>query len=63
MAKAMPALAEDRQRHSNAEQPQMDSAADVRPNGLIFLAVKNGLFWGSIALSCAVIYAVVSSVL
>ncbi|QDG78466.1 hypothetical protein [Labrenzia sp. PHM005] len=60
MAKAMPAFAQDRQRRIEADAARQRKMPDGDPDSVVFLVVKNSLFWGSMALSMAAIYAAVS---
>jgi hypothetical protein len=59
MAKAMPAATEERSRRQGPGAARGPNPASV-PDGVGFLIVKNGLFWGSIGLSGAVLYGAAS---
>lgn len=63
MAKAMPALAQDQQRRNEAGARHPGHEPESGPDSARFLLIKNVLFWGSIAVTCTVIYAVVSNIL
>lgn len=59
MAKAMPAATDERSRRQGPGAERGPNPASV-PDSIGFLIVKNGLFWGSIALSGAILYGAAS---
>ncbi len=61
MAKAMPAATEGRSRRQGPGTARGPNPASA-PDGVGFLIVKNGLFWGSIVVSGGAIYTLVSLV-
>jgi hypothetical protein len=63
MAKAMPVFAEDRQHRRRVElahpcETPVRRLGEARA-GIGFLLLKNALFWGSIALMCALFYSLI----